>query len=159
MSLPACTNYPETQSSVQMKNSSDQASNLLSQRRELLHSLLLDKTGETVVRSRVQADGNLLNIETILYSAITGVDRICQQIKDNCDQQATVVKSLKNEYSKWNKSRKVTSEMKKREDALRDVNANLNLYEESMDLTVALQEASKAIAKCLAEVMEKMGVN
>ena len=159
MSLPACTNYPETQSSVQMKNSSDQASNLLSQRRELLHSLLLDKTGETVVRSRVQADGNLLNIETILYSAITGVDRICQQIKDNCDQQATVVKSLKNEYSKWNKSRKVTSEMKKREDALRDVNANLNLYEESMDLTVALQEASEAIAKCLAEVMEKMGVN
>ena len=49
--------------------------------------------------------------------------------------------------------------MKKREDALRDVNANLNLYEESMDLTVALQEASEAIAKCLAEVMEKMGVN
>lgn len=43
-----------------------------------------------------------------------------------------IVKSLKSEYTKWNKSRNVTSEMKKREDALRDVNENLNMFDENM---------------------------
>lgn len=158
MSLPSCPNYPTTQASVQVKNCSDRALNLLSQRDELRHSLLLDRSGETTVRSRVQAEGNLLNVETILYSALTGVDGICQQIKNNCDQQAMIVKSLKSEYTKWNKSRNVTSEMKKREDALRDVNENLNMFDENMQLVEGLTEVRDAVEKCLKEVMDKLGI-
>lgn len=159
MSLPSCPNYPTSQASVQVKNCSDKASNLLSQRDELRHALLLDRSGETLVRSRVQADGNLLNVETILYSAMTGVENICQQIKNNCEQQSVVVKSLKTEYTKWNKSRHVTSEMKKREDALRDVNANLNLFDDNMQLVEGLEEVRNAIDSSLQEVLDKLGIN
>ena len=144
---------------MQVKNCSDKASNLLSQRDELRHALLLDRSGETLVRSRVQADGNLLNVETILYSAMTGVENICQQIKNNCEQQSVVVKSLKTEYTKWNKSRHVTSEMKKREDALRDVNANLNLFDDNMQLVEGLEEVRNAIDSSLQEVLDKLGIN
>ena len=167
MSLPSCPNYPTTQASVQVKNCSDRALNLLSQRDELRHSLLLDRSGETTVRSRVQADGNLLNVETILYSALTGVDGICQQIKNNCDQQAMIVKSLKSEYTKWNKlstalERQWDTEtfqaLDALEDALRDVNENLNMFDENMQLVEGLTEVRDAVEKCLKEVMDKLGI-
>ena len=69
-----------------------------------------------------------------------------------------IVKSLKSEYTKWNKSRNVTSEMKKREDALRDVNENLNMFDENMQLVEGLTEVRDAVEKCLKEVMDKLGI-
>ena len=53
----------------------------------------------------------------------------------------------------------MTSEMKKREDALRDVNANLNLFDDNMQLVEGLEEVRNAIDSSLQEVLDKLGIN
>ena len=62
-SLPSCPNYPKTQGSSGIRTASDRAQSLLTNRRELLQSLMLSKAGEMILRGKVQGDKTALNVK------------------------------------------------------------------------------------------------
>ena len=62
-SLPSCPNYPKNQGSSGIRNASDRAQSLLTNRRELLQSLMLSKAGEMILRGKVQGDKTALNVK------------------------------------------------------------------------------------------------
>ena len=62
-SLPQCPNYPRNQETIAIRNASDRASKLLQQRKELLQSLVLNREGEMILRSKVQGVANAVNVK------------------------------------------------------------------------------------------------
>ena len=154
-SLPSCPNYPKNQGSSGIRNASDRAQSLLTNRRELLQSLMLSKAGEMILRGKVQGDKTALNVKTVVFEAMQPIIKDCQAIRNNLEQQSTVMKDVEVEYAQWNKSRSLTPEMKKREDALRDVNVYLNMYEEARDLCAVLNDTINVVESTLKDIQTK----
>lgn len=105
-----------------------------------------------ILRGKVQGTTNALNVKTIVYEALQPVERACKSIRDNVEQQSSIEAELKTEYARWNNSRSITPEMAKREEALRDVNNYLNVYERASDLAAMLC----VIILVLEEALEDM---
>ena len=63
------------------------------------------------------------------------------------DYQRNVIEKLNREYAIWNSNRRITPEMKKREDALRDVIKMLNTFDETI-------ENLDCVEKCITNLHE-----
>ena len=93
--------------------------------------------------------------QTVVFEAMQPIIKDCQAIRNNLEQQSTVMKDVEVEYAQWNKSRSLTPEMKKREDALRDVNVYLNMYEEARDLCAVLNDTINVVESTLKDIQTK----
>lgn len=64
----------------------------------------------------------------------------------------------KREYARWNNSRVITPEMARREEALRDVNNYLNIFERAEEMGVLLCAVILVLEETLEEVKTSLGI-
>ena len=69
----------------------------------------------------------------VVFEASQPLSYILREIRDNVDYQKSAIDILNREYAVWNSARTVTPDMKRREEALRDVIKMLNMYEETVE--------------------------
>ena len=93
-SIPACEEYSPYTSTVEVKNSTDHVMNQIDKYKALIQALDTDRTGEAVVRNRIQADGNLLNVETIVFEATQSINGTIAHLNTCKDSLVAYVKQL-----------------------------------------------------------------
>ena len=139
-SIPACEEYCPYNATVEIKNSTDHVLTQIDKYKALINALDTDRTGEAVVRNRIQADGNLLNVETIVFEATQSINGTIAHLNTCKDSLTAYVKQLavggfiekydmQNDYKAWMKKRSVSSAMKKREENLQKVAQALSMYD------------------------------
>ena len=89
----------------------------------------------------------------VVFEASQPLSYILREIRDNVDYQRSAIDVLNREYAVWNNSRTVTPDMKRREEALRDVIKMLNMYEETVE---NIDVVDKSISN-LHEVLDDIG--
>lgn len=94
-SLPTCSYAESPTDSKRVEEATRSVLDLLKDRAALLTSLLQDKSGETVVRERIQSDKHLLNVEAVMFTAMTVVQELKRRLEDNIGTQSTLLKQLK----------------------------------------------------------------
>ena len=93
--LPTCSYAENPTDSKRVEEATRSVLDLLKDRAALLTSLLQDKSGETVVRERIQSDKHLLNVEAVMFTAMTVVQELKRRLEDNIGTQSTLLKQLK----------------------------------------------------------------
>ena len=93
-SIPACEDYSPYTATVEVKNSTDHVMNQIDKYKALIQALDTDRTGEAVVRNRIQADGNLLNVETIVFEATQSINGTIAHLNTCKDSLVAYVKQL-----------------------------------------------------------------
>ena len=93
-SLPPCSYGESPMDSKRVEEATRNVLDLLKERAALLTSLLQDKSGETVVRERIQSDKHLLNVEAVIFTAMTVVQDLKRRLEDNLGSQGALLKQL-----------------------------------------------------------------
>lgn len=79
---------------VDVKNACDRVLAQKVRGKELFRNLETDRSGESIVRNRVQADGSLINIESILFEATQSLNNTVGRIKDNMQNMTSLVSNM-----------------------------------------------------------------
>lgn len=95
LSIAPCPNYPIGQGSISVSNVCDNVLNMMTNRRQLMYSLESEKGGENLVRTRIQEDRSLLNLDMIIYNAMAPSMRLVQRIRDNLGMQSHSLNTLR----------------------------------------------------------------
>lgn len=70
----------------------------------------------------------------------------------NIDSQHDIINNLKSQYARWNSSRRVTPEMARREEVLRDVVNHLNMYDRAVEQLQMIEESRMDVADALEKL-------
>lgn len=93
-SLPTCDDYDPYNANLDVRNSTNHVLQQKDAFQSLIKSLDSDRTGEAIVRNRVQADGNLLNVETIIFEATRSINNTIQQLNASRASLIALTKKL-----------------------------------------------------------------
>lgn len=93
-SLPTCSYTESPVDSKRVEEATRNVLDLLKDRAALLTSLLQDKSGEAVVRERIQRDKHLLNVEAVIFTGMTVVQDLKRRLEDNLKTQSTLLRQL-----------------------------------------------------------------
>lgn len=94
VSLPMCDEYPTDAAPMGVRNATDQVMTYRTTAQQLMQALESDRSGEPMVRNRVQADGNLLNIETTIFEATQSLTNTVKRIQENLSTQKSLMASM-----------------------------------------------------------------
>lgn len=80
---------------VSVKNACDSVLRLMTLGKEYMRTLETDRSGESIVRNRVQADGSLINIKTIIeIEGTQSLKSTVRRIEDNMKNEDSLVGNM-----------------------------------------------------------------
>lgn len=80
---------------VSVKNACDSVLRQITLGKELMRTLETDRSGESIVRNRVQADGSLINIKTIIeIEGTQSLKSTVRRIEDNMKNEISLVSNM-----------------------------------------------------------------
>ena len=96
----------------------------------------------------------VIMVQAVVFEASQPLSYILRDIKDNIANQRNAIEALDRAYTPWNNARSVTPEMKRREDALREVIQMLNLFQETIENLNVVDKSIEDLNEILDDIAQ-----